>query len=199
MKLIFGERTALRRFEERMSDAEIARLYKWGRDEQVLRWSGGTPTELSEHEFHEHIRAERLYGPSNRRAYLIFARLPNNKLELIGRLGIFSIDWDKRQGELGIVIGEKNYWGHGYGRDAVQTIVRHLFATSSLNRIYLYTFADNYRAQHSFAAAGFREVSRGRRYTPDIGEFDGIEMQVTREEFEEGRYAGAAQTPYGAE
>ncbi len=199
MKLIYGERTALRRFEERMSDAEIARLYKWGRDEQVLRWSGGTPTELSEHEFHEHIRAERLYGPPNRRAYLIFARLPNNKLELIGRLGIFGIDWDKRQGELGIVIGEKNYWGQGYGRDAIQTIIRHIFATSSLNRIYLYTFADNYRAQHSFLAAGFREVGRGRRYTPDIGEFDGIEMQVTREEFEEGRYAQTARTPYAAE
>ncbi len=199
MKLIYGERTALRRFEERMSDAEIARLYKWGRDDQVLRWSGGTPTELSEHEFREHIRAERLYGPSNRRAYLIFARLPNNKLELIGRLGIFGIDWDKRQGELGIVIGEKNYWGHGYGRDAVQTIVRHIFSTSSLNRVYLYTFADNVRAQHAFAAAGFREVSRGRRYTPDIGEFDGIEMQVTREEYEEGRYAQTVPNPYTAE
>ncbi len=194
MKLIYGTRTALRRFEERMTDAEIARLYKWGRDEEVLRWSGGSPTELSEEDFREHIRAERLYGPTNRRAFLLFARESNNRLELIGRLGIFSIDWDKKQGELGIVIGEKKYWGHGYGRDAVQTLVHHVFTTSSLNRIYLYTFADNYRAQHAFTAAGFREVSRGRRYTPDIGEFEGIEMHVTRADFEEGMFQRATET-----
>ncbi len=137
MKLIYGERIALRRFEERMSDAEVSRLYKWGRDQEVLRWSGGTPTEMSERDFMEHLRAERLFGPSNRRAYLIFAREPNNRLELIGRLGIFSIDWDKKQGELGIVIGEKKYWGHGYGRDAVRTLVDHIFMSSSLDRIYL--------------------------------------------------------------
>ncbi|MGB8644567.1 MAG: GNAT family protein [Anaerolineae bacterium] len=199
MKLIYGARTALRRFEERMTDAEVSRLYKWGRDADVLRWSGGSPTELSEYDFGEHIRAERLYGPTNRRAYLIFAREPHNHLELIGRLGIFGIDWDKRQGELGIVIGEKNYWGRGYGRDAVHTLVHHIFTTSSLNRVYLYTFADNYRAQHAFTAAGFREVSRGKRYTPDIGEFDGIEMQVTRADFEEGLFSPAAQTPHTAE
>ena len=182
MKLIYGERVALRRFEERMSDAEVARLYRWGQDEQVLELSGGSPIELSEYEFGEHVRAERLYGPSNRRSYLIFAREP---FDLIGRLAISAIDWDKRQGELGIVIGEKRYWGKGYGRDAVRTIVYHIFTTTSLDRIYLYTFSNNYRAQRAFKAAGFREIGRGRRYTPDIGEFEGVEMEVTRVDFEQ--------------
>ena len=181
MKLIYGERVALRRFEERMSDAEVARLYRWGQDEQVLELSGGSPIELSEYEFGEHVRAERLYGPSNRRSYLIFAREP---FDLIGRLAISAIDWDKRQGELGIVIGEKRYWGKGYGRDAVRTIIHHIFTTTSLDRIYLYTFSNNYRAQRAFKAAGFREIGRGRRYTPDIGEFEGVEMEVTRVDFE---------------
>ncbi len=195
MKLIYGEKVGLRRFEERMTDAEISRLYRWGRDEQVLRWSGGSPTDLSEYEFREHIRAERLYGPTNRRAYLVFAREPHDKLELIGRLGIFAIDWDKKEGELGIVIGEKAYWGQGYGRDAVHTVVRHVFMTSSLNRVYLYTFADNLRAQRAFTAAGFHEVGRGRRYTPDIGEFEGVEMQVLRSDFERWQQPQAASEP----
>ncbi len=191
MRLIWGERVALRRFEDRMSDDEISRLYRWGRDAEVLRWSGGTPTELSEEEFREHLHAERLYGPSNRRAYLIFAREP---FELIGRLGIFGIDWEKRQGELGIVIGEKKYWGQGYGRDALRTLIRHLFTTSSLERIYLYTFADNLRAQRAFAAAGFRVVDRGRRFNPDVGEFDGIQMDITRADFIK-QEAAREQTP----
>lgn len=180
MRLIWGEKTGLRRFEERMTDAEIAKLYEWSRDEEVLRWSGGSPTDLSQDEFRDHLNAERLYGPSNRRAFLIFVREP---IKLIGRLGIFGIDWDKGQGELGIVIGEKKYWGRGYGRDAVRTLVHHLFTTSSLNRIYLYTFSDNLRAQKSFAAAGFRVLDHGRRFTPEVGEFEGVQMEITRADF----------------
>ncbi len=180
MRLIWGEKTGLRRFEERMTDAEIAKLYEWSRDEELLRWSGGSPTDLSKDEFRDHLNAERLYGPSNRRAFLIFAREP---IALIGRLGIFGIDWDKGQGELGVVIGEKEYWGHGYGRDAVRTLIHHLFTTSSLNRVYLYTFSDNLRAQRSFAAAGFRVVNHGRRFTPEVGEFEGVQMEITRADF----------------
>lgn len=233
MRLIWGEKTGLRRFEERMTDAEMLKLYEWSRDEEVLRWSGGSPTDLSLADFREHLHAERLYGPTNRRAFLIFAAsaLPrdhsaqshsrthsnlgpaldpgihtespaaqagslgpenysegpeesevgaHNQLELIGRLGIFGIDWDKREGELGIVIGVKEYWGRGFGRDAVRTLIRHLFTTSSLERIYLYTFVDNVRAQRSFAAAGFHVVDHGRRFTPEVGEFDGVQMEISR-------------------
>lgn len=180
MRLIWGEKTGLRRFEERMTEAEMHKLYDWSMDDEVLRWSGGSPTELSEVEFREHLHAERLYGPTNRRAFLIFAREP---LALIGRLGIFGIDWDKGQGELGIVIGEKDYWGRGFGRDAVRTVIQHLFTTSSLQRIFLYTFANNLRAQKSFAAAGLHVVDQGRRFTPDVGEFDGVQMEITRTDY----------------
>ncbi len=194
MRLIWGEKTGLRRFEEQMTYAEIAKLYEWSRDEEVLRWSGGSPTDLSEDEFRDHLNAERLYGPSNRRAFLIFVREP---ITLIGRLGIFGIDWDKGQGELGIVIGEKEYWGHGYGRDAVRTLIHHLFTTSSLNRVYLYTFSDNLRAQRSFAAAGFRVLNHGRRFTPEVGEFEGVQMEITRADFVDRQIRERASLPRG--
>jgi len=45
MTMIWGEKTGLRRFEDRMSDAEIARLYQWSQDEEALRWSGGSPAD----------------------------------------------------------------------------------------------------------------------------------------------------------
>ena len=180
MTLIYGNKTVLRRFEDRMSDAEIARLYEWSRDAELLRLSGGSVTQLDFDEFCEHVRGERLYGPTNRRMFLIFAR---ENMELIGRTGIFAIDWNQRQAELGIVIGERGYQNRGYGRDAVTALLRHLYTSSSLDLIYLYTFADNLRAQHAFAAVGFRQVERGMRFTPEVGEFDGVKMQVTRAEF----------------
>lgn len=180
MTVIYGEKTFLRRFEDRMSDAEIARLYEWSRDEELLRWSGGTRTDLDESEFREHVRGERLYGPSNRRMYLLFAR---DTMELIGRLGIFAIDWDRRDAEMGVVIGARAYQNRGYGRDATRTLLHHLFTSSSLNKIYLYTFVDNVRARRAFAAVGFRVTEQGPRFTPDVGEFEGVRMEITRQEF----------------
>lgn len=180
MSFIYGYKTLLRRFEDRMSDAEIAKLYEWSRDPELLHLSGGSPTDLTLSEFREHLRGERLYGPSNRRMFLVFAR---DTMELIGRIGVFAIDWNSRDAEMGIVIGERAYWNRGYGRDAVQTLLRHLFSSSSLNVVYLITFADNLRAQHAFTAAGFRETDKGMRFTPDVGEFEGVRMEITRKEF----------------
>lgn len=180
MALIYGAKTCLRRFEDRMSDAELARLYEWSRDAELLRLSGGMVYENSFDEFREHVRGERMFGPSNRRMFLIFAR---DNLELIGRLGIFAIDWNQRQAELGIVIGARVYQARGYGRDAVYTLLHHLFTSSSLNMIYLYTFVDNVRAQRAFAAVGFRETERALRFTSEAGEFDSVRMEITRGEF----------------
>ncbi len=178
--IIWGEKTGLRRFEERLSDAELQRLYEWSRDGDLLQWSGGSRFHLSFDDFRDHIAGEQRWGPTNRRAFFIVRR---DNLELIGRLGLFSIDWDRRQGELGIVIGEKKYWGQGYGRDAIQTFLRHVFRTSSIERVFLFTFENNVRAQHAFIACGFRVVRGARRFLPEQGEFDGFDMEITRREF----------------
>ncbi len=179
MIVAWGSHVGLRPFEDVLTDAEIERVYDWSRDQDVLRWSGGTPTELTLEEFRDRLRSDRRYAPSDRRVFFIVTRGG----ELIGRTGCFAIDWELKQAELGIVIGEPAYWGQGYGRDAVRTLLRHLFKTTQLESIHLYTFADNVRAQHCFAACGFVTRGQSQRFSPDIGEFDGIEMEITREQF----------------
>jgi RimJ/RimL family protein N-acetyltransferase len=122
---------------------------------------------------------DRTAKPANRRAFFIETRSG----ELIGRVGVFSIDWVLKQGELGIVIGEHAYWAKGYGRDTIMTLLHHIFKSTSLVSVNLFTFTDNVRAQRCFAACGFRVVGTGKRFSPDIGEFEGIEMEITRDEF----------------
>ncbi|MBI4790193.1 MAG: GNAT family N-acetyltransferase [Chloroflexi bacterium] len=179
MNIIWGDRIGLRRFEDYLTDAQIARVYRWSCDRELLRWSGGTPTELTLSEFRDRLRGDSHFGPNHRRAFFIVTRTG----ELIGRVGCFAIDWDEHEAELGIVIGETAYWGQGYGREAILTMLRHLFQTTSLERINLFTFNDNVRAQRCFAACGFRTVGAVRRFSPDVGEFDGVEMEITRREF----------------
>lgn len=178
--IIWGEKSGLRRLEDRLNEAELQRMYEWANDEELLRWSGGSRYKLGFEEFRQNFESEQRWGPINRRSFLILRR---DTRELIGRVGLFSIDWDRKQGELGIIIGEKRLWGQGYGRDAIVTFLRHIFRTSSINRVFLFTFDDNTRAQHSFAACGFRVVRATRRFLPEQGEFDGYEMEITRGEF----------------
>ena len=174
-----GNQIVLRPFEDSLTDDEIARIYRWSSDPNVLRWSGGTPTELTFSEFRERILNDSQTIWDTRIVFLILA----NPGILIGRIGIFSIDLQKHEGELGIAIGEPAYWGEGFGRDAVITLLRYVFDTTDLDRINLYTFVDNVRAQKCFAACGFRPLSTARRFSPDMGEYDGIEMEITRGEF----------------
>ena len=178
--VIWGDKIGLRRFEDHLTPFDMQRLYEWSQDDELLRWSGGTPAQMGFEEFEDQVVQEQLYGPHNRRAFFIIRR---DTHELIGRLGLFAIDWGKRQAELGIIIGQKEYWGRGYGRDALRTFLHHIFKTSNLERVYLFTFQDNVRAQRAFAASGFRPVRSVRRTLPDLGEFDGLEMEATRAEF----------------
>lgn len=188
-----GRRVGLRPFEGDLTDDEIARIYRWSTDAQVLRWSGGAPSDLTLAEFRERLLGERGFVPVNRQAFLIVTldspseepagAPPVPKGMLIGRIGVFAIDWQIKKGELGVVIGEAALWGRGYGRDAVTTLLRHVFQTTLLERINLFTFDDNLRAQRCFAACGFRVLGRMRRISPDVGEFDGVEMEITRREF----------------
>lgn len=179
MMIAWGDRVGLQPFEADLSDPQVERIYHWSLDKELLALSGGVPTELSLDEFRERLRSDRQYGPGNRRSFLVFTRTG----ELIGRIGVFAIDWDAKEGELGVVIGEHPYWGSGYGRDAIKTLLRHLYSTTPLERINLFTFQNNVRAQRCFAACGFRVLGVARRFSPDVGEFDGIEMEITRREF----------------
>lgn len=185
MTMLWGNRVGLRPFADELTDAEIAQVYRWSKDTTVLRWSGGSPTELTLAEFGERLRGEQQHPLDNRMAFFIFTRAldATQNATMIGRIGIFAIDWEKREGELGIVIGEPTAWGKHLGREAVTLLLRHLFETTLLERINLYTFVDNQRAQRCFAACGFRSLGAARRFSPDLGEFDGVEMEITRGEF----------------
>ena len=81
----------------------------------------------------------------------------------IGNVMYYNIDWQRQETELGVVIGDRGYWGGGYGREAVSLLVDFIFIRTRLRRIYLHTLDWNVRAQKSFQAAGFRDCGRVRR------------------------------------
>ncbi len=68
----------------------------------------------------------------------------------------YNINETEDEAELGIMIGNRDYWDKGYGTDAVTTLVNYIFRqTTNLNRIYLNTLESNTRAQKCFPKCGF--------------------------------------------
>jgi RimJ/RimL family protein N-acetyltransferase/ketosteroid isomerase-like protein len=72
-------------------------------------------------------------------------------------------------------------YGQGIGRDAVRTMVRHLFEDRGHRRITIDPAADNEAAIRCYAAVGFRPVGRMRGYERDAdgqGWHDGLLMDL---------------------
>ncbi len=81
---------------------------------------------------------------------------------LIGNCGIGPIDGKNRSALAGITIGEREYWGRGFGTDALGILVRFGFDELNLHRIHLNVFANNERAVRSYRKVGFTEEGRSR-------------------------------------
>jgi len=78
---------------------------------------------------------------------------PDNKH--IGNCSYYNISETNGEAELGIMIGNRDYWNKGCGTDAVTTLLNHIFRKTDLNRIYLKTLESNIRAQKCFRKCGF--------------------------------------------
>lgn len=172
-----GEQVVLRPYAAGFDEDELRVLFRWARDDEILALSGGMPISLPFARFRELFLAQlpRRNGGDEE----LYAVLDEHG-RLIGRTGLFRIGGRPRTAELGIVIGERDAWGRGYGRDAVRTLAHHGLHHLGLDRVVLYTFPDNVRAQRAFAAAGFHSVRAVKRFTIDRGTHDELEMELRR-------------------
>jgi RimJ/RimL family protein N-acetyltransferase len=102
--------------------------------------------------------------------------------EVIGQCGLHKIDHFNRRCELGIGIG-RDFWGKGFGQDAVRTVVDYAFEHLNMNRVELYVLADDPRAVGAYLRAGFVEEGRLRQQAWVHGAYhDVLMMSVLRDD-----------------
>jgi diamine N-acetyltransferase len=103
----------------------------------------------------------------------------------IGNLGLHSIDWKNRSAEFGIAIGEKAYWGQGYGTDAVRALLDLAFREMNLHRVFLRVNVDNVRGIRCYEKAGFQREGTSRDAMFRDGAYhDQYVMSILESEFE---------------
>lgn len=134
---------------------------KWINDPEVTQWlKADPPLSLEmEHDWVDNVRK------SDRFTFTILTKdgMP------IGNMGLEEISWKYRRATIGIMIGEKDQWGKGYGSDAITTLLRYCFEELGMRRVDLFTDSDNHRAQAAYRKCGFQVEGIMRQYRSKNG------------------------------
>lgn len=102
----------------------------------------------------------------------------------IGGCGINTLDWKNSVACVGIFIGDKDYWGKGYGSDAMTTLIKFIFNQMNINKINLYVYDFNKRAIKSYEKCGFQIEGVLRQEVFKNGQYhDDIVMGILRDEY----------------
>ncbi len=145
--MITGNKIVLR--DKRLADARDD--YTWKTDPELTRLDAAPKLTISFHQFRLDYSSELRGSNSIRRVFAIETRDGKH----IGNIGYYDIDETKGEAEVGIMIGNRDYWDKGYGADTVTTMVDHIFRQTNLNRIYLKSLDWNTRAHKCFQKCGF--------------------------------------------
>jgi len=104
--------------------------------------------------------------------------------ELIGNCGYVGLDHLNQAGEVGIFIGDKSYWGKGYGTEALSLLIDYGFQALNLHNIFLNVLSFNARAIKSYEKIGFRVIGRRREALLRGAErHDKVFMDILRADF----------------
>ncbi len=151
----------------RLCDKNLANTpndYAWKIDPELAQLDAAPPPTTSFPEYLKNYASELHHPPLAKCQFAILT--PDGKH--IGNCAYYDINERAGEAELGITIGNRNYWGKGYGSDTVITMVSHIFHKTNLKRIYLKTLESNQRAQKCFHKCGFspykRQVKAGSNF-----------------------------------
>ena len=81
----------------------------------------------------------------------------------IGTTGLHDIDHQHRTAMFGILIGEKDCWGKGYGTETARLMLDYGFHALGLHNILLQVYAFNERGYRAYLRAGYKEIGRRRQ------------------------------------
>jgi RimJ/RimL family protein N-acetyltransferase len=153
--VITGEKTRLR--EKKLTDVRCD--YRWQSDPELSKLDAA-PTLVMSFAFYLLDYSTLVHEYDRRRFPMAVDTLDGKH---IGNCTLYEIDEKKGEGQVGIMIGDKEYWSQGYGTDVITTFTDYIFRNSTLNRLYLKTLDWNIRAQKCFIKSGFTECGSLKR------------------------------------
>ena len=171
-KYIVGQKTRLR--QKKLSDARND--HKWQSDPELARLDAAPVLKLSFAIFLLDY-LDIIRHPGKNRFPLSIENLEGRH---IGNCTCYDIDEGNLEAQIGIMIGDRDYWDKGFGTDAIITLIDFIFLRTTVKRLYLKTLDWNIRAQKCFQNCGFTEYSRASR-----NGYNFLFMEIKRQRWEQ--------------
>ncbi len=106
-------------------------------------------------------------------------------MTVIGSTALHDIDMRDRSATFGIMIGDPDARGKGYGTEATSLMLDYAFAMLGLHSVHLTVYEFNVAGMKAYARAGFRECGRRREASWFADRWwDMIQMDCLAHEFE---------------
>lgn len=174
---ITGEKVYLRGIEE--SDAEGPYL-DWLNDVEVTRFletAGRFPT--SKESLLDYIRSMTRSDQD-----ILFAIHDVATDEFIGTSHLGPINWVTGISPMGIMIGNKKFWGKSYASEAIKLVVDYAFRRLNLHKVSAGVAAINQGSLKAFEKAGFKVEGQAKSQVLLNGEYyDSQYLGLTKQDF----------------
>ena len=158
---------------KRLADAKED--YAWQTDSELARLDATTPLECGYQQFCAEYTFDICYPSRHRHEFAI----ETTDGKHIGNCVYYNVNQTDSKTEVGIMIGNRDYWNQGYGFEAITALLSHIFNKTQLNNVYLTTLDWNTRAQKCFAKCGFNEKGQICREG-----YTFLLMTITRDQWE---------------
>jgi RimJ/RimL family protein N-acetyltransferase len=162
--------------------SDISYFLKWFNDPEVIQYLRLylPMTEMAEERYIEELGTTRAKSD----IILVVEAIEGASTRPIGNCGLHEICPKDHNATFGIVIGEKDYWGKGYGTEAARLVINYGFQQLNLHRVSSSAFAFNERSIKFHKKIGFREEGRLRQAMFKNGQYhDEVQFGILREEW----------------
>ncbi|MEL7673705.1 MAG: GNAT family protein [Chloroflexota bacterium] len=158
-----------------------AREHAWWNNESMY-WASMGERELLTHAQLEKRRREEAESDESRTGVTFGVRTKDGAL--IGSFGINFLSPYHRVANLGAMINEPDYWGGGYGTDALLLLVDYAFGWLDMRRLWLDTMSSNARVLRQMQKVGFTLEARLRSVAIADGQWnDEVVFGLMRDEW----------------
>ena len=163
------------------TSADLPSITRWWADADFLRLYNTAPAAPR----NEDQLSRRFDFSQTTPDVFLFAIRPLEEDAIIGLLEFDGVDWSNRTTFVSIGIGEPDYRGRGYGRDAMAVALRFAFHELNLHRVCLTVFSYNVPAIALYERLGFTREGVYREHLERDGRrYDMILYGLLRREWE---------------
>ncbi|MDY7222680.1 GNAT family protein [Halalkalibacterium halodurans] len=174
--LFDSKRIRLRKMEK----GDVPLYHSWRNDIEMMSSTNPNLDQYSLEETLDFVETI-ILGSSSSKAYMIHEK----EMDVtIGITSLINIDYKNRNAECIIDIGEKTYWGKGYGFEALRLLLNYAFLEMNLHRVSLRVFSFNKKAIRLYEKLGFKHEGTSRQCLYRYGQWhDIVHMGILKDEY----------------